>query len=147
MWSSDECVAVLIRDPVDELSPVIGRGGIDIEPLPNLLKTLATALPLDPPREEGELVGSGPNASGDFRLSGGETCFGDCLTSLRVEIDPVERDLEGLVKALPITLHQGRKASSSRCSDSVKARPTPDAVGSARKRSSNRQETAIKDGR
>jgi len=62
-------------------------------------------------------------------------------------MDPVERDREGLTNALPITLHQGKKASSSCCSDSAKAKLTPCAVGSERKRSSKWQEAAAKDGR
>ena len=125
---------------VDELSPLIDRD--EVEPLLNLRKTLVMVLPLDPPRVE-----SASRISGDFHLSKAEVCLGHCLISLRGPIDPVERDREGLVKALPITLHQGRRASSSCCSHSTKARLTPCAVGSERKRSSSWQEAAVKDGR
>jgi len=134
-----------MRDTVDELSPLVGRDGV--EPLLNLRKTLVTALPLGLPQVVEGLMESASRISDDFHLSKAEIRFGACLMSLRGAIDPVERDREGLVKTLPITLHQGRKASSSRCSDSTKAKLTPYAVGSERKRSSNWQEAALKDGR
>ena len=102
---------------------------------------------LEPPRVGEGLIESVSKISRDFHLSKAEICFGACLMSLRGPIDPVERDREGLAKALPITLHQGRKASSSCCSDSTKAKLTPYAVGSERKRSSSRQAAAVKDGR
>lgn len=139
-WQS-ECAESLIRDPVDELSPLISRG--EAEPLLKLRKTLVMALPLDPPRVEEEVS----KISGNFHLSKAEICFEACLMNLRAAIDPVERDREWLVKALPTTLHQGRKASSSCCSDSANDKLTPYAVGSERKRSSSWQEAAIKDGR
>lgn len=76
--------------------------------------------------------------SDDLHLSKAEICLVACLSSLRGAIDPVERDREGLlVKALPTTLHQGTKASSSCCSDSTKTKLIPYAVGSERKQSSN----------
>ena len=75
--------------------------------------------------------------SSDLRFSKVKICFEACLMKLLGAIDPVECDREGPVKALPTTLHQGRKAASSCCSDSAKAKLTPYAVGSERKRSSN----------
>jgi len=119
----EECEESLIRDPVDELIPLICRDGVEL--LLNLRKTLVTALPLEPPQFE-----SASKMSSDFHLSKAEICLEACLMNLLGAIDPVERDREGPVKALPITLHQGRKASSSCCSDSAKARLTPYAVGS-----------------
>jgi len=129
----------LVRDQVDELSPLIDRD--EAEPLLNLRKTLVTVLPWEPRVEPDSRI------SGGFRLSKAEICLGTGLVSLRGEIDPVEREREGLAKALPITLHQGTKASSSCCSDSTKAKLTPYAVGLERKRSSNWQEVAVKAGR
>jgi hypothetical protein len=104
-----------------------------VELLLNLRKALVTELPFDPAREEGmiELV---CKSSDDLHLSKAEICFEACLISLRGVIDPVERDREGLlVNALPTTLHQGTKASSSCRSSSTKAKLTPYAVGSERK--------------
>ena len=148
MRHSEECAESLAREPVDEFSLLIGRDGLEPVELPlNLRKTLVNVLLLDPGRREGgtELM---CNRSDDFHLSKAEICLVACLISLRGAIDPVERDREGLlVKALPITLHQGTKASSSCCSDSMKAKPTPSDVGSERKRSSNWQEAAVKAGR
>lgn len=133
-WHSEECAESLISDPVDEFSPFIGRD-IDesVEPLLNLRKTLVTELPFDPAREEG-VMGLVCKNSDDFHRSKAEICFEACLISLRGVIDPTERDREGLlVKALPTTLLQGTKASSSCCSNSTKAKLTPYAVGSERK--------------
>lgn len=108
-----------------------------VEALLNLRKTLVTVLPLDPVRGEG-MTESVCKSSDDFHLSKADICLVACLINLRGAIDPVERDREGLlVKALPTTLHQGTKASSSCCSDSTKAKLTPYAVGSERKQSSN----------
>jgi len=145
VWHSEECAESVMRDPVDELSPFIGRDGV--EPLLNLRNTLVTALPLDHPQVGEGLMESVSKISGDFHLSKAEIRFEARLMSLRGAIDPVERDRGGFVKALPITPHQGRKASSSCCSDSAKAKLTPYAVGSERKRSSNWQEVAVKGGR
>jgi hypothetical protein len=135
VWHSEECAESLTKDTVDEFSPLIGRDGAElVDPLLNLRKTFVTELPpLDVARGEG-MIESVCETSGDLHLSKAESCFEACLISLRGAIDPVDRDREWLfAKALPITLHQGRKASSSCCSDSTKARLTPYAVGSERK--------------
>lgn len=42
-WYSEELTESLIRDPVDELSPLVSRD--EAEPLLSLRKTLATVLP------------------------------------------------------------------------------------------------------
>lgn len=138
MWHSEDCAESLARDPVDEFSPLIGRDEVElVEPQLNLRKTFVTELLLNPARGE-EMIEFVFKNSDDLHLSKADICFEACLISFRAgAIDPVERDREGLlVKALPTTLHQGTKASSSCCSDSTKAKLTPYAVGSERKWSS-----------
>ena len=51
VWHSEECAESLIRDPVDEFSPLIGRDEVEfVELLLNLRKTFVTELLPNPPR-------------------------------------------------------------------------------------------------